>query len=495
MATQVPEQTPRNQYTATGGQTIFPYTFLTYDQDELLVTQNGVTLLVTVNYTVSGLGVVTGGNVTLLSGATAGDVITISRDMELKRDTDYQDNGDFLAETVNLDFNRLWMTVQEINAANDLALKLDNTDDLTGIDSPFYLPSKALRSGKGLGFDVAGNPIAIDVVAGGSSSASQISYTNLLSVVESVQDGIERNELKTRNAFLFATDSGTANNYVLTESTGVTPTAYYVGGSIQFTPANTNTGASVANLNGLGSYNLLTNAGAALPAGFLTASRGTYTFIFTGFDLRFLDCATVFYGSMEAGTPGYKISYDSSGAAVETPDLKWVTLANSGQLTSGTSYAFTDIPSSATKIEIDITNVDVNTSSENLLMTVGYGATPTYLGSSGDYIGSAAQVNSGNTTTVAWDTSAAVVFTDAQVDVKAGGIITLNKINDGSDTWSIHSSGQFDAGSAYPLFSSQGRVKGASLITALTAIKLEWSNSKSFANGYLTCKYYGNSEI
>jgi len=493
MATQVPEQDPRNQYTATAGQTIFAYAFLTYDENEILVTQNGVQLVITVNYTVSGLGVLTGGNITLVSGASAGDLITIERNMELKRDIDYQNAGDFLADTVNLDFNRLWMSMQEVSTATALALQLDATDDFTGTDSPFYLPSKSLRASKGLGFDVSGNPIAIDVVAGGSSSASQINYTNLLSVVESVQDGIARNELKTRNAFLFATDSGTADNYVLTESTGITPTAYYVGGSIAFTPINANTGASVANLNSLGSLSLLTSDGSALPSGFLDPTRGVYTFIYTGFDLRFYGCSTVFADyigdnqillpKIVQGTPGYKISYDASGDAEETPDLKWVEhstidLTNGGANDTG-AWTFGSIPT-CDKIEIDIFGQSMSDSSKTAI-TIGDSGGLEVTGYTGGSRNIATTVTSTAPTTL-WhlnaSTNAAAVW---------GGKVILSKVS-GND-W-ICSCTYIDSGGAINLGGGS-----KSLSDTLTQVQLKSSVSGLFDGGTATLRYYGNPEV
>ena len=36
------------------------------------------------------------------------------RKLVIKRDTDYQDNGDLLADTINADFDRLWLAMQQI---------------------------------------------------------------------------------------------------------------------------------------------------------------------------------------------------------------------------------------------------------------------------------------------------------------------------------------------------------------------------------------------
>jgi hypothetical protein len=84
----------RNQYTATAGQTVFAYTFEIVTDDDIVVLKNGVTLTKTADYTVSGVGIDSGGNVTLVVGATAGDILTLYRDMPYERLTDYTNAGD-----------------------------------------------------------------------------------------------------------------------------------------------------------------------------------------------------------------------------------------------------------------------------------------------------------------------------------------------------------------------------------------------------------------
>ena len=70
----VADNTSRNQYTATSGQTVFAYTFEIVDKDDIVVLKNGTTLSEGTNYTVSNVGNDNGGNVTLTVGATAGDI-------------------------------------------------------------------------------------------------------------------------------------------------------------------------------------------------------------------------------------------------------------------------------------------------------------------------------------------------------------------------------------------------------------------------------------
>ncbi|MDF1690513.1 MAG: glycosyl hydrolase family 28-related protein [Cycloclasticus sp.] len=161
----VSSTTSRNQYTATSGQTVFPYSFEIFDKDDVAVLQNGTLLSEGTNYTVSGVGNNSGGNITLVVGATAGDVLTIYRDMAYQRLTDYQNSGDFLAQEVNDDFDRLWLAVQQNEQGTDRAIVKPITD-ASSID--MTLPDSVTRANSYLLFDATGAP---SVVAAGDPSA------------------------------------------------------------------------------------------------------------------------------------------------------------------------------------------------------------------------------------------------------------------------------------------------------------------------------------
>ena len=185
----------RNQYTATAGQTVFAYTFEIVTNDDIVVLKNGVTLTKTADYTVSGVGVDSGGNVTLTSGATAGDILTLYRDMPYERTTDYTNAGDFLAADVNNDFDRLWIATQQVNEEVNRSIKAPVTDPLT-ID--MTIPAKADRLGKYLRFNsTTGNPEAGDV--------SGLYATAGLNVYNFTGDGSD-------TTFTLGIDPGTENN-------------------------------------------------------------------------------------------------------------------------------------------------------------------------------------------------------------------------------------------------------------------------------------------
>ena len=148
----VTSATTRNDYVASSGQTVFPYTFTALADTDIKVLKNGVTLSLGGNYTLSGVGTY-GGNVTLTSGATTGDKIAIYLDMPLQRTTNYQNSGDFLALDVNGDFDALWLALQQ--STTDIERTVRRPDADAGTIN-MELPVAATRAEKLLAFDSSG---------------------------------------------------------------------------------------------------------------------------------------------------------------------------------------------------------------------------------------------------------------------------------------------------------------------------------------------------
>ncbi|MDQ2563326.1 hypothetical protein RBJ04_07150 [Klebsiella michiganensis] len=116
----VPNQTPYNIYTANGLTTVFAYEFYLISAGDIQVTINGAEI--TGGYSVGGIGNVGGGEITFLTPPANGSTVMLERSIPTFRLTDYQDNGDLLADTVNKDFDRLWMAIQRAFIYLGLAL-------------------------------------------------------------------------------------------------------------------------------------------------------------------------------------------------------------------------------------------------------------------------------------------------------------------------------------------------------------------------------------
>lgn len=146
----------RDQYTAAAAQTIFDYTFPIFDEVDLVIEKtqisDGVTiiLVLTTDYTVTGVGAQAGGTIVLTSGAAAGDIITITRQVELKRITDFSQEAAFNSANVNLELNRMVQMIQDRDRDIAQSMRIPDAD----INSPANdIPDEVTRIGRVLGFD------------------------------------------------------------------------------------------------------------------------------------------------------------------------------------------------------------------------------------------------------------------------------------------------------------------------------------------------------
>ncbi|MCP4475354.1 MAG: hypothetical protein GY821_12480 [Gammaproteobacteria bacterium] len=171
----------KNQYTATSSQTTFPYTFEIFDSGDISVLQNGVELTISTDYIVHGVGDESGGNVILFTGATTGDILTLYRDMALERLTDYQNSGDFLADDVNTDYDRVWAALQQIKNALDSVIRPSIADTILN-SSNTELAEPDVRANTILGFDSTGDIKYRSVIddAVGINEQTGTSYTTVL---------------------------------------------------------------------------------------------------------------------------------------------------------------------------------------------------------------------------------------------------------------------------------------------------------------------------
>ena len=153
----------RNDYTVTGAtQAAFDYKFLVLEKSDIVVYVNGV-VAPTANYSVSPLGDPVGGTVTFTVGIpVSANTVSLVLEMPLDRTTNYQNSGDFLASTVNADFDKIYVGAIQNENFIDRGIRLQNVEPTPNNGAPLTmdLPLKAARLGRLLGFDaVHGVPI------------------------------------------------------------------------------------------------------------------------------------------------------------------------------------------------------------------------------------------------------------------------------------------------------------------------------------------------
>lgn len=136
---------PRAEYIAATGQTVFPFVFKIFEQTDVKVylTPNGqisddATDLLQSGYTVSVNGDA-GGSVTLSSATTTGDKITLLRNLPVVRNTDYQENGDLRASTLDSDQDYQTYLVGDLSSKIDKVVKFP--ESAQGLDGTLPSPS------------------------------------------------------------------------------------------------------------------------------------------------------------------------------------------------------------------------------------------------------------------------------------------------------------------------------------------------------------------
>lgn len=130
--------TPRVQYVATALQTTFSIPFRFFDDGDIEVYLDENTIAVNPNdYTLTGAGTNSNGSLIFDVGQPLDTGVTIVRNSVVERTTNFSDSGDWQAQNVNNQFNRLTTYIQEVALKTiDLALTLPITSTLDNLSVP-----------------------------------------------------------------------------------------------------------------------------------------------------------------------------------------------------------------------------------------------------------------------------------------------------------------------------------------------------------------------
>lgn len=263
---------PTNQYVATAAQTNFVYDYPIREETDIDVYQTpngdepddlGQKLILNVDYTLTGVGSESGGEVVLAVGATAGDRITIYRNMPLERLQNYVQNQEFNVESFNRDFNNIIMMMQQLRAVQN---KIETLYQKTGLVDSKNLKLPLLETNEiwkktALGIegvileeDPGANTLRSELAndASGTDGSRIVGHYSSVAGSTTVHAELER-VLEAQ----YNNDTGSANVYQVALSPA--PGAYYSGYTIYVKIANTNTAASTSTLqvNGLGTKSIV----------------------------------------------------------------------------------------------------------------------------------------------------------------------------------------------------------------------------------------------
>tara|TARA_R110002012_G_scaffold22215_6_gene77204 strand:+ start:6617 stop:9946 length:3330 start_codon:yes stop_codon:yes gene_type:complete len=146
-------------FSGNGSTTVFAYNFKIFAETDLLVilrssTGTETTQNLTSNYTVSGVGVTSGGNVTMGTAPASGTTLVIQRVQPQLQGLDLVPNDPFPAQSMEDALDKLVFNVQTLNEEVGRAIKASTTNTIA--DSEFTV-SATDRANKLFSFDSSGN--------------------------------------------------------------------------------------------------------------------------------------------------------------------------------------------------------------------------------------------------------------------------------------------------------------------------------------------------
>jgi hypothetical protein len=156
----VSSTTVKNSYSGDGSNDTFVYGFKIFASSDLQViirsaTGTETTKTLTTDYTVTGVGTTSGGNVVFEAAAipTATETVVLIRNVPQTQAIDYIANDPFPAETHEEGLDRATMTIQQMQEEVTRSIKLSRTNTMTSTE---FAVAAADRANKILAFDSTG---------------------------------------------------------------------------------------------------------------------------------------------------------------------------------------------------------------------------------------------------------------------------------------------------------------------------------------------------
>ena len=155
----VSSSTNKVSYSGNGSLTTFAYTFKVFDQDDLTVILRAAdgtetTQTITTHYTVTGVGVASGGNVVFGSAPASGVTVVIIREQPLTQGLDLVPNDPFPAESLEEALDKLVFMTQKHEEELSRAIKGSRTNVIANSE---FTVSATDRANKLFSFDSSGN--------------------------------------------------------------------------------------------------------------------------------------------------------------------------------------------------------------------------------------------------------------------------------------------------------------------------------------------------
>lgn len=171
--------------TGNGSTTAFPFDFRILDQTHIVVYVGGAVRTLSTHYTVSGVGAANGGTVTFVTAPGSGTQVLFLRNVPLNQLSTYIPNEAFPSARIERDYDKLWMSIQQMNERLARTPSLGVTSTAFGISITDPAPLQVLRwNSSGTGIESAiitgggggggGSGGAFDLITSGTNTGASM---------------------------------------------------------------------------------------------------------------------------------------------------------------------------------------------------------------------------------------------------------------------------------------------------------------------------------
>ena len=185
MTINLADNTPRVSYNVAQGvtQSSFTVSFEFFDDADLNVYVDGTLKTLTTDYTVTGGDGSTGSITMSVTGASGGSTVVVTRDIDLKRTTDFPASGAFQIGSLNTELDKLVAIAADINDEVGRSLRLTDYDASVSL----VLPDVDDRKGRVLAFNATSGAVEAGPTIVDTQTVAAISAD--ISTLADIEDG------------------------------------------------------------------------------------------------------------------------------------------------------------------------------------------------------------------------------------------------------------------------------------------------------------------
>lgn len=338
----------RWEYDGDAATTVFTYTNKIFADTDLEVYSDNVLQTLATQYTVSGVGVETGGAITYLTAPANGVKVVIIRVVADTQETKYPVGGSLPSGVIEDDIDRRTILSQQKEEKLSRAILTPSGEE----QMDMTLPVIATRASKYLGFDSGGQPVELDAPAGTTTASTFGAKVILAADYAAAQDLL--------NIAASVTTAGTLTAYTLVSNETIVG---YDDGAVFGIDFHVTCGAApTIDIDGQGVKALVWPNGTALAAGDVVTGQKALM-AYDGTDMVVLSAG----GNAAARTVGTATAVDLPTAA----DIQGQAATAFNDSGAADAYVITPVPAITAYAkyqfwQVDIANANTGASTMNI---------------------------------------------------------------------------------------------------------------------------------